>query len=68
MKTQQAFNVELIKFQAAMEFSAQRTFDIEEVACILGNLFYRKDLNGYIHKGSLAILNPKDPCPRIKGE
>jgi hypothetical protein len=69
LKTAKSFNIDIEKFKIAFEFSAQRTFDNDEVACILGNLFYtKKYLNGFIHKtakSTLVVLSPTNPCPKI---
>ncbi|EAR98153.2 hypothetical protein TTHERM_00343520 (macronuclear) [Tetrahymena thermophila SB210] len=63
------FNIEINKFKLAFEFSAKRPFEEEEVACLLGNLFYQQQLYGYVHKGAkgtLVVLSPKNACPKFK--
>lgn len=39
-KTEKTFHIDLNKFKIGFELSADRKFEEEEVACILGNLFY----------------------------
>jgi hypothetical protein len=39
MKTKDTFNIDIEYFKIAVEFSAKKPFEIDEVACILGNLF-----------------------------
>jgi len=70
LRTPTKFNIDIKAFKTAFELSAQRPFEPEEVACLLGNLFYpKKYLNAFLHKSNtdtLVIFSAKDPCPKIR--